>query len=186
MASDSPSSDIVLSVKPNAHTATNDGQHRYRQRQPGNHRRAPGVEEQEDHDDGQGSAFEQRFLHAPHRIRHADAGVTHDAQRHAGRQGALNLRHLRPNHVCHRCRAVALRLDDVDADRLLAVVERDRARFLGRIAHGRDVAEANDAAVRLRHNQECELRRRLETPPQANGAFVEITGETPDGRGEVL
>ena len=68
IASERPSSDIVLSVKPKAQTAMNDGQHAHRQRQAGDDRRAPGVEEEEDHEHGEQRALDQRLLHVPHGV----------------------------------------------------------------------------------------------------------------------
>ena len=93
IASDRPSSDMVLSVKPNAHTAMNDGEHRDRQREAGDHRRAPRVEEEEDDEHGQQRALEERLLHVRHRSPHAIAGVLDDVHRRARRERGAHLLH---------------------------------------------------------------------------------------------
>ena len=69
--------------------------HRHRQRQAGDDRRAPRVEEQEHREHREERAFDERGLDAFDRVRHARARVAHDVQRHAGRQRLLDARRAR-------------------------------------------------------------------------------------------
>ena len=55
IASERPNSDIVFSVKPNSQQRHERREHRHRQREPGDDRRAPRVEEQEDDEHGERS-----------------------------------------------------------------------------------------------------------------------------------
>ncbi len=83
-------------------------------------------------------------------------------------------------------RAVALRLLDVDADRFLAVVQRERARLLRRVLDRRDLPEPNELSVAIGDDEVLELRRILETAAQTNRALVERAVHAAHRRGEVL
>ena len=187
IASDRPSSDIVFSVKPNAQHRDERGDHRDRQREAGDHRRSPRVQEQEHDQHGQHRALEQRLL----RRSRTDASTRMPASRTMrkvtpSRQRPLDLGDLLANHVRDLRGAVALRLLDVDADRLFAVEQRRRARLLRAILHVGDVAEPHDPALRCADRSARELGRLLEPAAQPDRALVELAVEPADRRREVL
>ena len=123
IASESPSSDIVFSVKPKIQSGTNDASARHRQREAGDDGRAPRVEEEEHDEHGEQRALDER---APARPRPSAARA-----RPASRTisivvpaGSVRLEPRQPrlHAVGDLRRAVALRLHDVEADRLAPVV----------------------------------------------------------------
>ena len=174
MASDRPSSDMVLSVKPKAQTAMNDGEHRDRQREAGDHRRAPRVEEQEDDEHGEQRALDQRLLDVAHRV--ARPARRRRARSRASRPAAASAGARRPRALTasrDRRGAVALGLHDVDADRLLAVEQRERARLGGAVAARRPPAPRRiELAVALRHHELREVLGRLEPALEADRALA--------------
>ena len=111
MASDRPSSDIVFSVKPNAHTATNDAS-----TDTGSARPVMTVERHEFRNRKTTATVSaapsiSASCDAEHRVLDAHAGVLHDAQGHAGRQRLLDLR--RPARGSRRPTAVVLKPVDL-------------------------------------------------------------------------
>ena len=64
-------------------------QHRHRQRQTRDHRRAPGVEEQEHDEDGEQRTLDQRLLDVTHGMAHPVARVADDFESGSGRQCLL-------------------------------------------------------------------------------------------------
>ena len=102
----------------------------------------------------------ERLLDVAHRVLDALAGVAHHSSFVPGGSVFCELVDLRagsPSLTVRR--AVALRLHDVDADRLLAVEERRRARLLGAVVDVGDLAEPDELAVALRR------RRAARSPP---------------------
>ena len=91
MASDRPSSDIVFSVKPNAHTATNEASTDTGSASPVMTVERHELRNRKTTATVSAAPSMQRLLHAGHRVSHAHAGVAHDAQRHAGGQRLLDL-----------------------------------------------------------------------------------------------
>jgi hypothetical protein len=112
IASERPSSDIVLSVKPKAHTAMNDGQHRHRQRESRDHRGAPGVQEEEDHEHREQRALDQRLLDVLRTawLTRSPAFCTIGELGTSGGSVFCSSRDLLLNRRCDMRRAVALRL----------------------------------------------------------------------------
>ena len=144
MASDSPSSDIVFSVKPNAHTATNEAS-----TDTGSARPVMTVERQELRNRNttatvRAAPSNERALDARHRIGHAHAAVLHDAQSvtPAGSVG-LDLRHARAHLLGDGGGAEPRGLQDVDAHRLVVVVEGEGSRLLGAVLDVGHVAQAD-------------------------------------------
>ena len=132
MASDRPSSDIVFSVKPNASTATNEAM-----TETGSARPVMTVERQEFRNRNTISTVSSApstsaACDVGDRVRDARAGVADDARasRPAGSVCWICV-DLVAHGVGDGRRAVALGLLDVDADGLLAVEQRGRARLLG-------------------------------------------------------
>jgi hypothetical protein len=72
-------------VKPNIHSGTNDASTDTGQRETGDHRRAPGIQEQEDDEDGEQRAFDERLFDVAHGTSHALTGVSHYLDVRAGR-----------------------------------------------------------------------------------------------------
>ena len=123
-----PSSDMVFSVKPKSHSGTNDAstdtgsaspvmtveRHELRKRKTTSTVRiAPST-----------SASST----SAHRVAHALAGVAHDLDRRPRRQRRAERRRAAPSRRRLTVRrAVALRLHDVEPDRLAPVVQRGRA-----------------------------------------------------------
>ena len=191
IASERPSSDIVLSVKPNAQTAMNDGEHRDRQREAGDDRRAPRVEEQEDDEHG-----EQRALDAapPPRLRteSRDARARRRARPRASTPGGSvclqRRRRARWIAVADVGGAVALRLHDVDADRLAAVEQRraSAAPRCRRCTVG-DLAEPDQLRRRAAATTSCANSSGVSRRPSSR---IERSSSVPvdaaDRRGEVL
>ena len=133
------------------------GQHRNRQRQSRDDRRSPRVEEHEYHQNGEQRSDDERFDHVAHRVVHADAGVLHDVELHAGRQRLLDLRHFGADFLAHIRRAVSLRLDDVDTDSLRAVVERKRALLLSAVDRIGYLPQSHDLPVALGDDEIVEV-----------------------------
>ena len=161
-------------------------EHRHRQRDTGDDGRPPRIQEQEHDEHREHGAEDQRFLHVAHRVIDARSGVLHQLDLRALGQRLLDLSEPIAHHSRDVGRAVAVRLLDVDADRFLAVVERERARLLGRVLDRRHLAETRDHAVAVRDDEVVELRRVLETAAQANRALVERTVHPANRRREVL
>ena len=162
------------------------GQHRDRQGEAGDDRRAPGVEEEKDDQHGQRRTFDQRLLDVPHRRRDARAGVADDVEGHALRERRLHLFDLFANRRGDLRGAEALRLLDVETDRLIAVEHGGGARLLGAVARIGNVAEADHAALRLRDRQPGEVRRLLQPALETDRALLELTVEAAHRRREVL
>ena len=166
MASDRPSSDIVFEREAEHQHGDERGEHRDRQRQAGDHRRAPRVEEQEHDEHGEQRAFDERRLDVLDRGLDAGAGVADDRsarRRAAASSGARDLLARRASLTVGR--AVAFRLLDLDADRIAVVEERRRARLLGAVVDRGHVGEPDDAAVAARPTTSCaELGGRLRRP----------------------
>jgi len=74
------------------------------------------------------------------------ARVLHEIDLRSLWQRRLELREARTHLVGDIGRAIAVRFLDVDADRFLAVVERQRAWLLRRILDRRDLTKANERA----------------------------------------
>ena len=129
------------------------GQHRHRQRQAGDDRRAPRVEEHEHDEHGQRGAFDERVLHVGDRVGDARPGVARDHELDARRQRGLDGVDLLADAGADVGGAGAVGLDDVDADGVAAVVLRRRPRLLGRVLGDGDVAEADQAPAALGHDQ---------------------------------
>ena len=84
-------------------------------------------------------------------------------------------------------RAVALRLLDVDADRFLAVVERERARLLGPSLIVGDLAEPDELAVALGDDEVARTPPAFSRRPARRiDALVERAVHAADRRREVL
>ena len=83
-------------------------------------------------------------------------------------------------------RAVATRLLDVDADGFLVVVQRERPRLFRRVLDGRDLAETNELTVAVGHDEIVELRGILQATAKANRALVECAVHASDRGREVL
>ncbi len=187
MASDRPSSDIVLSVKPNAQHRDERGEHRHRQRQAGDDRRAPRVQEQEHHEHGEHGALDQRRLDVapPSCATRTPASRTTRSVDAGGQRAAGSRRPASRIVVGDGGRAVALRLLDVDADGVLAVVERRRARLLGAVRDRRRRRRAGRRGRCARRRRAARSPRRLEAAAQADRALVERrrSGGRPARRG---
>ena len=186
MASDSPSSDIVFSVKPNAHTATNDAS-----TDTGSARPVMTVERQELRNRNttatvRAAPSRSAALDARHRIGHAHAAVLHDTQGHAGRQRGLDLGHARAHLLGDGGGAEPRGLQDVDADRLVVVEEREGSRFFGAVLDVGHVAQPHDASAGLRDDDVLELGGRVQPSLQADRALIQLAFEPPDRHGQVL
>ena len=94
IASESPRSDIVLSVKPQAHTAMNAASVDTGSARPVITVERQLIEEQEDDQDRQQRPLDQRLLDVAHGVPHTHAGVLDDRELDAGRQGSLDRRHV--------------------------------------------------------------------------------------------
>ena len=162
------------------------GHHRHRQRQARDDGRAPGVQEQEHDEHGQRRAFEQGPLHVGHRVGDARAGVARGDQLDAGRQRLPDLVDTLADALADFGGAVAVGLDDVDADGVAPVEQRRRARLLGAVDGVGHVAQPNQLAVALGDDDAREIRGRVEPAEQADGALVERAVEPAHRRGQVL
>ena len=186
IASERPSSDIVFNVKPKAHTAMKEAS-----TLTGSARPVMTVERQELRKRNTTSTVSSApsisaSLHVPHRVVHPQAGVLHDLQLHPRRHALLQRGDPPVNHVGHLSRAVALGLEDLDADGLAAVERGESPALLGAVAHLGDLAQPDDLAVPLRHDQPLEVRGRVEPPLEPDGALLQRAVEPPDRRGQVL
>jgi hypothetical protein len=77
--------------------------------------------------------------------------------------------------------AIAFGLLDVDADRFLAVIERERARLGRRVLDRRDLSEPNDLPVAVGDDEVLEFSRVFQTAVEANRALVESAVHAPHG-----
>ena len=186
IASDRPSSDIVFSVKPKTHTATNEAS-----TDTGSARPVMTVERHELRNTNTTStvssgAFDQGVLHVGHRVGDARPGVARDHELDARRQRLLDVVDLGPDAGADVGGAGAVGLDDVDADRVAAVEHRGRPRLLGRVFGHRDVAQADQPSAALRHDQPGEVGRAVEAAAQADRALGHRLVDAADRRRQVL
>ncbi len=148
------------------------GQHRDRQRQAGDDRRAPRVQEHEDDEDGQ-----QRRLRPARSARRPPSWSTRGPVSRAttnstpGGSDALIAVHLLADPGADVGGAGAVGLDDVDADRVAAVELGRRARLLGGVLGEGDVAEPDQAPAALGHDQPGEVGRLVQAAAQPDGAL---------------
>ena len=98
----------------------------------------------------------------------------------------MQLLNARANFVAHVGSAVTFRLLDVDADGLLVVEERQRARLLRSVAHLGHIAKSRGDTVAFRHHELRELLRVLEASLEADRPFVHRTSHPSNGRGQIL
>jgi hypothetical protein len=161
-------------------------EHGHRKRQTGDHRGAPRVQKQEHHEHGEQRALDERLLDVAHRMAHPLARILHLGELHIGGQRFLQLFHLRLNRGGHLRRAVALRLEDLDPNRLLAVEERHRARLFGSIVDVRDLIQADQLSAAFGDDEIAEVRGVLEAAAQPDQLLLQVAVQPSNGRREIL
>src|SRR5439155_5939764 len=161
-------------------------EHGYRQRQTGDHRRAPRVEEEEHDQHGQDRAHEQRLFHVAHGVAHAYAGVANDLDARAWRQCLLQTGDSRSNPVAHRRRAELARLHDVQTYRLHAVEQRRRFRFGSARLDVGNLTQRDQLPISLTDNELTEVLRSFEAALQPDRALLQRRIHLTDGCGEIL
>src|SRR6185369_188662 len=116
-------------------------EHRDRQGKAGDHRAAPGMQEQEDDGDSEQAALDHGLLHVVDRVLDAARAVAHDLELDVGRQRSLQPDH-RPAHTARHLDGVgALGLDDVDGKRALAAEQGHVVQLLLAVDHGGDLPQ---------------------------------------------
>ena len=102
---------------------------RNRQRESGDHGRAPGVEKEEDDDNRQDRSDHERIFNVAHGVAHPRTGVAHNVELHAEGQCLSYLVNARIDLITHACRTGALGFGDVDTDPFDPVEESQRPLF---------------------------------------------------------
>ncbi len=147
IASTRPNSDSAFSEKPNEMHHRERADERHGHGRERNHRRAPGLQEQHDHEHDEQQRFEQRVHDGVDRLAHEHRRVVDDVVVDALRKVLRELRHLRAHLVRDVDRVAAGPL--IDRDRGRGLVVEQRAQRVGARAEldARDVAESRDLAV---------------------------------------
>ena len=182
MHSDSAISVRKLSEKPNAYSAMKVAITEQRQREPGDDRAAPAVQEQEHDQHREAGAFEDRALHAVDALLDALAGVVDDRELDVLRDAlpaAPRRRRSTPRPVstmlasCAFCTSIV-----IDA---LAVDARERGLLLLAVDHVGDLRQVDGTAALLRDDDPAELRRVLDLALDAHDrvALRRATGGRP-------
>ncbi len=186
MASDSPSSDIVLRVNPKAQTAT-----KAAITETGRARPVITVERQELRKRNTTSTVSSApstsafSTSSTERSTRSPASRTTLMSTPAGSVGRSSSTFALMRFATSAVR-VALGLDDVEADGLLAVEEGERARLLGAVDGAANVAEADQTPTARGHDQLVEVAGVGEPPGEADGPLREGVGQPPHRRRQVL
>ncbi len=93
---------------------------------------------------------------------------------------------LRPHAAADGCGREAVGHQNVESDRLAAVEERGRPRFLGTVPHIGNIGQPNQPPLALCNHQTPELRRCIETALEPDRSLLELRVEPSNRRGQVL
>src|SRR5690606_1620873 len=133
------------------------GDDRDRERERGDHRRLPVVQEEHDDDDRQDRTQDHLADHVPDRLADRDRVVADDLDVDTGREGSPELFDRGVDLVRDLDGVRARDLEDVERDGALAVHERERPLLGGPLLDARDVTEPNRLAPTVRDDDVLEV-----------------------------
>ena len=155
-------------------------QRRERQNNSDRHGRSQIAEESAQQQQHDHRGFDQRTRHGADRLLHQVGPVVEDIDRHAWRQGGLELRELAGHTVDDLLRIGTCQSQHQPFDRLvLAVFGHHAVARHAAVAHQSDVAESSDVAILVAHDNRaqivCGLDIALTAYQQHLAAFAETT-----------
>ena len=162
------------------------GDDRGGQRQRGDQRGSPGVEEYIDHEDGQHRAKDQRFDHVVQAALGVLATVLGDVDVRAFGQGLVEAFDQAAHLVGHRHGGRFTRAGDGQAHIGVAVAHAEVVHLGKAVCNGGDLAQAHEFVAAAADHDLLEVGRRLDAPQQPDALVLHLATDLADWGGDVL